>query len=132
MRLRKVEADRDRLAAGERARIEHATDPVAACEVEEDQRFVAERFGDRNLEFRLMDGAGIASVQAVAGWIEIVGAQAEDDLLARAYIGLEMLGQRQSIAGCVPAPTGSQATACRQRGQASDASTEVRESVTVK
>lgn len=55
MRLRHVEARRDPLARLQRSGVQHTRNPIAAVEFDEHQRLVAQRFGDCDRQFDLMD-----------------------------------------------------------------------------
>ena len=68
------------LARFERHRIEHARDPVAAAEGDEDQGLVAKRLGHGNGKLALNDLVSRGGRQAVAGRVDVVRPHAEGDM----------------------------------------------------
>src|SRR4051794_8340906 len=67
MRLRQVKAELDRLARSQRLGVEHARYPVAAVELGEYQRLVAERLGHGDRQRDLMHVGRFAGMDAMAG-----------------------------------------------------------------
>ena len=98
MRLGEIEGDGDPLARLERDRVEHARNPVAAAEGDEDERLVAKGLGHGNGKLALDDLAARGGGQAVPARVDIVRPHAEGDMPIGKCGVLESVRNRQPVA----------------------------------